>query len=241
MAKLFKSVMFAAGAGIAVGLCATASTRRTARRAPAIPADDVVRLEPLFDRLDKIETSLESAEAHRERVEQPVRAALARRVEEAESELQSLRGRIADTERRATAAIEAVGARLGHVGNEIPALVESKVSETLTELEARIEAQVEAKVSERIGAIEKTLSEQSGSIIALRDRAVETDANLQRLIAAIEKLCERTAPPSQPAVLPFEAHLAEASQREAEPKKSRFSMTRIFALVAAVALPFFSR
>jgi len=241
MAKLLKSVMFAAGAGIAVGLCATASSRRSARHTAAIASDDIVRLEPLFDRIEKIEISLEAAEAQRERVEQPVRAALSRRIEGAEGELQSMRARLRETEGRAAAAIEAIEARVGHIGNGIPALVESKISESLTELEARIEAQVEARVSARIGAIEETLSEQSVSIGALRDRAVETDANLQRLIAAIEKLCERTASPSQPAVLPFEAHLAEASQREPEPKKSRFSVTRIFAMVAAIALPFFSR
>ena len=241
MAKLLRSVIFAAGAGIAVGLCTAASSRRAHKRPAAIAPDDIVRLEPLFDRLEKIETTLETAEARRERVEQPIRSALVRRVEDAEGELHSLGVRLRETEHRAAAAMEAVEVRLGHVGSEIPALIESKIGERLAELEARIEAQVEARVTERIVAIENTLSEQSVSIVALRDRAVETDANLQRLIAAIEKLCEKTASTPQPAVLPFEAHLAEASQRQPEPRKSRFSMTRIFALVAAIVLPFFSR
>ena len=115
----------------------------------------------------------------------------------------------------------------------------------IVELERRIEAQIEARVSERIGVLEKTLAEQSSSIGALRDRAVETDANLQRLIVAIEKLCERSAPAPQAeqssAAVPFETRRADAPQREPESKRSRFSMTRIFALIGAIALPFFSR
>ncbi|MDE3195013.1 MAG: hypothetical protein KGN84_01625, partial [Acidobacteriota bacterium] len=209
----------------------------------------ILRLEPLFDRLDKIETALEAAEVQRERKEQPIRTALTRRVEDAEGELQSLRARIGETERRATGAIEALEARLGIIGHEIPTLVETKVSERLSDLEARIEAHVEARVGDRIGALEKTLAEQSVSIGALRDRAVETDSNLQRLIAAIEKLCERTSPTPAPAtVLPFEAHLAEAAERQPEAakrhpeeKKSRFSVTRIFATIAMIVVPFLSR
>lgn len=253
MASLLKSVAIAAGAGIAVGLCATAAARRVPQREPeSSAADDFLRIEPLLDRLERIETRLETAETNPGAAPEahPLAAELNHRIEEQDSELHSLRARLDETERRAAAAIEAVENRLRHMRQELPSLVESHVARQITELEARIELQVELKVAERIGALERTLADQSAAIGALRDRAVDTDTNLQRLIAAVERLCEQNAQPSA-TVLPFEAHLAEAAAREpaadsrvrvikeAEPesRRPRFPMARTFAFFLAIFLP----
>lgn len=249
-----KSIALAAGAGIAVGLCATVSTRRAPKRELNSPADDLLRIEPLLDRLERIEIRLESGETHGSRAgePEPVSPDLIRRVEEQGAEIEVLRVKIGEAERRAVAAVEAVETRFRQVRQEIPSLVESNVAARLGEVESRTETQVETKVSERIGSLERTLAEQSVSIGALRDRAQDTDVNLQRLIAAIERLCERT--PQAPAtVLPFEAHMAEAAQREpsAEPRvrvikekdnepetgRTRFPLARIFAFILALGLP----
>jgi len=258
MGSLLKSVALAAGAGIAIGFCATSVTRRAQRPRPETSggADDVLSIEPLLDRLERIETRLETAEF------QPGVALQARlvsaeftvRIEEQEAELRSLRAKLDETERRAAAAVEAVEKRVRHMGQELPALVESNVATKLSEFEARIESQVEIKVAERLGALERTLHEQSALIGALRERAVETDSNLQRLISAVERLCERT-PERSATVLPFEAHLAEAANREeqAEPKaeprvrvikesepetrRSRFPLARTFAFLVTIFLP----
>jgi len=262
MASLLKSIALAAGAGIAVGICATASTRRTSRlksstaeeSAEKTGEDSLWKLEPLLDRLESIETRLGTAEIRRGAAAQPPADELTRRMEEQGTELQALRLRVGETERRAAGAVEFVENRFRQIQQDIPSLVESKLASRVTELEGRIESQVEAQVSGRIGALEQTLADQSVSIGALRDRALETDAHLQRLIAAIEKLCERTPAPSA-TVLPFEAHLADAAEREtaveprvrilkentSEVKKPRFPLARIFGMLLVLGLPRFMR
>ena len=132
MGSLLKNFAIGAGAGIAVGLCATASKRRAPGRESApVSGGDVFRLEPLLDRLEKIEVQVQT---------DPARAELKRRIGDQDSEIASLRVRLDETERRGQ----------------------------------------------------------------------ENEASMQRLIAAIEKLVERTPPPSA-TVLPFEKHLAEAA------------------------------
>jgi uncharacterized coiled-coil protein SlyX len=98
----------------------------------------------------------------------------------------------------------------------------------------RLEAQAESgnmqnrvasdleQLSARVGAIELTLTEQAGAIQTLNVRTSETDANLQRLVVALEKLCDRVqllAPePEQTREpetrLPFESQLHDAMDRE---------------------------
>jgi len=252
MASLLKSFVIAAGAGIAVGLCATTSSRRAPRRERERAEDGLLRIEPLLDRLERVEGRLATAEAPSGG---PVdQGELSRRLNEQQAELQALRLTVEETERQAAAAVRAVESRLREVEQGVPALVESRVASEAQDLERRVESQLELRISERIGAIERTLAEQSASIGALRDRAVETDANLKRLITAIERLCERTPPPSE-SLLPFEAQMAEAVKRgesgesrvrvvqpkEPEVRKSRSPFARIFGFALAVGISRFLR
>ena len=157
MANLIKNIALAAGTGIAVGLCATASSRRASLlrersghgRQPAIHPvsreDDLLRIEPVLDRLERLESCLGAAETTGETSALSLTQELTRRLEEQEIELRALRARFAESEHRAALASQAVDGRFG-------------------ELEATLETRVETKVSERIGALEKTLAVQSASL-----------------------------------------------------------------------------
>jgi hypothetical protein len=89
------------------------------------------------------------------------------------------------------------------------------VETTLT----RFERAIDSKVSLRVSTLEKALIDQSAIITTLSERAIESDANFQRLISAVERLCERTDPAphshERPVLdLPFERQLSEAFQRQ---------------------------
>jgi hypothetical protein len=94
-------------------------------------------------------------------------------------------------------------------------------AEMLDSVEASLtgfERKIDNKVSSRVSPIEKSLADHSARIADLSRREIESDAHLQRLIAAVERLCTRAgvlsaAPvhakkPSFPD-LPFESHLAQ--------------------------------
>ena len=169
-------------------------------------------------------------------------ADLDRRVDENTRELTMLRQSVNDAERRISESVASMHRKVEETRKEIPALVDSSVDSRIVELGKRFAIEIEQshqrtletferaideKISSRIGVIEKALSEQAGSIEALRVRATETDDNLQRLVSAIEKLCERAqliapvgAPePPKPEPPPsrqpqFESQLHDAMRRE---------------------------
>jgi hypothetical protein len=99
---------------------------------------------------------------------------------------------------------------------------------------------------DRVEQLERAMGDQTASIEAVRHRAAETAANMQRLIASIEGLSDRMRPP---VLLPFEMQLSEAAHRqtteeprvrvikESEPKRSRFPLARVFPLFLAASLP----
>jgi chromosome segregation ATPase len=64
-------------------------------------------------------------------------------------------------------------------------------------------------LTDRLDRIEATLSDHSASIATLGGRAQDTEAHLQRLILAIEKLVER------------QAQTAEAADGEKRPRLAR--------------------
>jgi hypothetical protein len=237
MASILKTLAFAAGAGVAIGIC----TVPAGRRAP-LRTDDVLDIEPVLDRLESIERRYELA----------IQAKSAQ-----DAEIALLR--------------QMVDTRGAEIQSRLEAEMEARHRQTLAAIDATIEKTVEFRVSERIAAIERSLGEQSVSIEALRERSTATDANLQRLIVAIEKLCERVPAPAPlplpavapgPVLMPFEAHLRDASQRQEsrsesfpqfrskifredtpepvavtpEPKKVRFPLARIFGMLALVFL-----
>jgi hypothetical protein len=245
MPSLLKSVALAAGTGIVLGLYATSA--RTPRLAPENPgAPDPLLLEPLLDRLEQVESQLLKSEASGTATAEV--QSLRQSMVAQEAELQTLRAKVCETERRAAAAAESAEARLRQF--------QANLNTQMGELRSRIEAQVEFMVAERVGALEQAVADQETSTGGLRDRAVEFDANLQRLIALVERFYDRSPQPSS-TVLPFESQLAEAVQRDVpgesrvrviketkpnEPDpRHRFPRGRTFAFLLALLLPNFYR
>ena len=254
MGSFLKTLAIAAGAGVAFGLCTslqpkTGGNRPAVRREPFRPADTLnssvidgsIDIGPLLDRLESIERRFEAAAAVTA-PPAPAVSELTRRINAQDAEIVRLR--------------EMVDVRAAEIQGRLEAEMDERHKRALE----TIEKTVEFKISERITGLERALGEQSASIDALRTRAQETDSNLQRLIVAIERLCERTqvlqAPAPLPAsapgpvVRPFSAHLEEVIETEVdpaavfrsdvfrevepagEPKKARFALTRIFGMLA---------
>jgi len=232
MASILKTFAIAAGAGVALGICTSAGTRRRSVR-PRTTEHDVLDLEPLLDRLEAIERRVSTAAAAPPAAVVKV-SELNSRIDAQEAEIERLRTLV---EVRALEIEQRLGAEMNQRSQQ--ALAE-------------IEKTVELKVSERIAAIERSLQDQAASIESLRDHALETDTNLKRLITAIERLCERTEPlvtvaATVPAAGPVAVPRAKQEDEmpafrstifteEEAPKKTRFPLARIFGMIALVAL-----
>jgi hypothetical protein len=132
------------------------------------------------------------------------------------------------------ARVSAVEAHVAEIPREVPAILESLLARHVEEVRARLheemresvqatltsfERTLDDQVSLRIAPLEKALMEQSAVVASLGRRALEAEENFQRLISAVERLCE---PKEQPVLdLPFERHLSEAFQRQPPPSGFR--------------------
>jgi hypothetical protein len=247
-----KSLAIAASAGVAIGICATTTSRRAPARRQVtgngtsgrheVSSDSLIDIEPLLSRLEAMERRFEAASGPLPMVNV---TELTRRIDAQDAELQRLRALVDDR------------------GSTIQSQLEAEMEEQHRRSFAALEQKVEIAIADRIAAVERRLMEHSESINDLRARAQDTDANLKRLILAIEKLVDRTqtipqapasvapSPPPLPVVGPFEAQLNEARRKdeeivkinsrtgifkEEEPRKPRFPMARIFGMLALVAM-----
>jgi hypothetical protein len=194
--KILKGLAVAAGTGLAIGF---GSKRHRQATSMTDSSDNILTIEPLLDRLDRVETRMSAMEA------------------------------------RPTANIETIEARIerrfAELTREVPAMLESLLAPHVEDVRARLHAEMresvqtaltafeqtlDAKVSLRMATLEKALIDQSAVVTALSERALEAEDNFQRLIGAVERLCERK---EQPAALnlPFERQLSEAFQRPPSP------------------------
>ena len=129
--------------------------------------------------------------------------------------------------------IAAIERQLANASAELPAAIEAAVTPRVEELRGRLRmemreaaangvAQIDRasddRLASRIATLEQTLSDQSGAIGSLSERALETDANLQKLISSVERLCDRTdaRPAAEPSFLdlPFQTQYEAALQSE---------------------------
>jgi len=181
MGRILKGIAIAAGTGVGLGLSATLKSRLSLLRT-AQPEDRILHLEPLFDRFDRAEARLEALE------NRPTQAAadFDRRLTEQESTLRELRTSVDETERRLAAQTEIAGKRTSDLESSFRTELDLRFRQNLESLEKSIDG----KISDRISALERTLAEQSASIAALRLAAETGEANLQRLIGAVDRLCE---------------------------------------------------
>lgn len=245
--------------------------------------DEILDIEPLLERVERLEDAVDGMKRSPGAVPANFAAALAkleRRMDEQTRDLELLRGQVEQAERRAMESVAAVQRDVEETRAEIPEIVERTVAARTEDLRSRFAAEIEQsrermlqvferaideRISSRIGAIERTLAEQAGAIEALNARAAETDHNLQRLVSAIEKLCERaqlippaaeSAAAAPPAARAFESQLQDAMKREERtvevpapsfavseerPKKSRFLFRNLIVAGFAVLASRFLR
>ncbi len=194
--KIIKGLAVAAGVGLAIGL-GSGSVTFGKRRRPDNPR--------MREQLDRIESRISAVEA------QPVPAAVAtaeldQRIIEHANNIEALRLQLNEYRERIAADIAAIEKRMADVTKGIPALLESIVAPRVDDLRLRLRSEmqqsvnaslttferaIDDKVSDRIAALEKAMLDQSALVTALSQRAVESDLNLQGLISAVERFCER--------------------------------------------------
>jgi uncharacterized coiled-coil protein SlyX len=158
-------------------------------------------------------------------------------------EIATLRAEVDESGRRASAEVVDLERRIANARAELPAAIEAAIAPRVAELRtrlqsemreaaadglARIDSAIDEKLASRIAALETTLADQSTAIGALNRRAIDTDTNLQKLIASVERLCDRAAarpapePVAEPSFLelPFQTQYEAALEREpAEPPR----------------------
>jgi uncharacterized coiled-coil protein SlyX len=249
--RLLNGIAVAAGRSLAIGITSGRVLVRPPREVPALrtPAvaspsgkaipsvavrDEVLDLEPLLDRLERMEARIEFAgqQAPAARRYAALFADLERHVGENSRELALLRERTGDAEKSAAEAAASAQKAAGRTREEIPDLVEKIVAARLDELQNRFTAEIEQsrrltletldrtldeKLAARIGSLERTLAAQAGSIASLVLRAADTDNNMQRLVAAVDRLCQRvetTVPIPSEARSPFEPDLRDVLHGE---------------------------
>lgn len=210
-----------------------------------VPADDLLYLDPLFDRLEAIEYRLE---LDTRKVPEP-QVTVAPPVDLAPvyAQLDALRQELPDL---ISAIVQEQLSAAGEATSEPkPEVAETSIRESVAHA-------VALAVNERFGVLERGLRDHAGSVVALNERVNQTDANLQRLVAVISRLIEgpglNAAVPQTPrgahAAASFEAHLSDAMngahvppereprefgagtmpEPEGVPRRPRLPLSRIF-------------
>lgn len=239
----FNGLAAAAGTGLAIGLglvcLRPGRPRRKSTPANTPSRDNTVLPEPIPARLDRIEARLSAVESRPDPSAQSVSLTeLNLRVQQQAKDTESLQVQMRETRERAAADAALVAKRFAEVApKEDPARLQSMLDTALSlraeDLRVRLQAEmlesveatltgfertIDDKVSSRVSPIEKSLRDQSATLSDLSRRESESDAHLQRLISAVERLCERTdvlspAPlhAKQPSFLdlPVESRLAQ--------------------------------
>jgi len=181
--KSFARVAIAVGAGVGVGIATFFGRRRMQSHRP-------INLEPLMERLDAIEGCIQLAEY------------------------------ATDTERLAATELRLSEERFEEFTASVPDQINALVAPRVEDLRVRLRAEMEESIanrlqtfeqslderlSARIAAVERSLASQSESLNDLRYRASQTDVNLQKLVEAVERLCEQSKPAAvpEPAPVPF--------------------------------------
>jgi hypothetical protein len=155
--------------------------------------DDGPEAGPIAERLDRIEARLSAVETR------PRFSAGS----EGGTEIEALYAQVAEHRKKVAGQVAAVEKRFEMLAREIPAVLESIVGPRVEDLRTRLRTEIQQSVgaalakfertvntrlAERMAIVEKAVREQSVTVNALSRRAVESDANIQRLVAAVERL-----------------------------------------------------
>ena len=108
-------------------------------------------------------------------------------------EIELLRLRAAENEELAEAEIRSNERRFKEAAIALPGEIEAIIVPRVEEMRS-LNNGVSSSINARIDAIENKLSEHSASFAELSQQASQSDANLQRLVRAVERLCEQHTP-----------------------------------------------
>jgi uncharacterized coiled-coil protein SlyX len=239
---IVKGLAIAAGTGLAIGL-------GNNRKRPDVPAGSPApegapsEADQLDQRLGRIESRLSAVEARPAPAANDVKMAeIEDRFDRQGQEIAALRTQMTETREKVSSVASVIESQFAGVSKQVPGIVDAVISSRVAELRrglaAEIQASVDAtlesfertidnKVAGRVAALEKALVDQSGIITALSQRAIESDANLQRLIAAVEKLCERSEPAQRPAQQPSAGFGPAIVKEEDDDRRPRHRLTRL--------------
>jgi hypothetical protein len=198
--KILKGLVVAAGVGFAIGVATGKRRPREENRGSKNSPDGP----PPLERLDRIESRITAFEA------QPLpvtETELDLRMQVQSKDIEALRLQMNEYRQRIASDVAVIQKSLADITKSIPALLELIVAPRVDDLRLhlRLETQqsvdaslttferaIEEKTSHRMAALEKVMLDQSGLLTALSHRAIESDINLERLIAAVGRLCDRT-------------------------------------------------
>lgn len=258
--KILTGFAVTLGAGLAFGIGTKLGRSSAARRPNILDLEPLVdRLDNVENRILEVETRFTTGNAHSSGAADSAldRDLLGQNMMRMESRLSAqnkqideLRREIQTVETRGAHQVLSFNQKLAEVEARLPAEIEANVGERIAALEQKLQADfrqthsrtvdlfvqtIESKVVQRISALEQSLAEHSNTIVGLREKSLSTDENLQRLLAAVEKLCAQTAarvdnpaePPDPPATgteKSFAAHLGRELGQPipaAEPSRAR--------------------
>jgi len=209
--RLLRNIAVTIGAGLAAGIGLRLASRQPRRPAPSI--------HPILSRLEAIEGRVSRVEFVPSRLTSQTPdeiAALGTLVSSQSEHIALLREDILRIERRNAEQAEAFGQKVALLEHLVPTQIEACVTAKMAEFERRLRGEfqdihhrtvdtfadaVEKRVIGRIVAIEDRLIAQSHSIGSLREKSLKTDDHLQRLLEAVEKLCQRAEEQSQIALM----------------------------------------
>lgn len=203
--KILKPLIATLGGGILFGAGMRLGKGTLQSAAPPTAGD----LNPLLDRLDAMESRIGRAESGTlsesraadllSRSLDPIQQALSAHG----ADVEQLRIQIESVDRRNSEQIAGLSKKIDSIEREMPLQIDLSVRPHLKSLEEKLRQSfedmqtrtldtfvqtLENKVLSRISLLENAVAEQSDLIHTVRQRSETTDANLEKMLTAIEKL-----------------------------------------------------
>jgi uncharacterized coiled-coil protein SlyX len=204
---ILKGLAITAGLGLAVGLGSGKRRREENSMGSHLP-DDAAQfhengssLEPVLERLSDIESRLSAVETRPSATTE-----LDLQIQRQAQDIETLQLQVSEHRQKVAGEVATIEKRFADITRGIPAVLESIIVPRVDDLRVHLRSElqqsvnvtltkferaIDDKISDRISTLEKTMLDQSSIVTALSQRAVESDLNLQRLISAVERLCQR--------------------------------------------------
>jgi hypothetical protein len=245
--RLLRNIAVTIGAGLAVGLA-----KRPGGKPAHRPAS---HLNPILNRLDAIESRVARVELAPPQVTVPSPDeidAIGTLVSSQSEDIESLRRQVYEIERRNAEQVEAFGQKLALMEQQVPMQIEARVAGQMADLEKRLRCEfesihaktvdaftqtIEDRVIGRIHLLENSLVDQAQAITTLREKSYRTDENLQKLLTAVEKLCEKAETRSQVPIPPPPPQAAPQPEPAASTDESFAAYYRRAISTAGALLP----